>query len=142
MPGVVEPTDERTNIVSSSLRRQKRLVRREDQSYVCLDAILVKPPDRFEPLPRHRAFDHDIGSQGGKIMPFPDHSLSLLTNHLKVYGSLNKSQNIRHEFDEFPVLFSDECRVGGYPVQDSHVDERLDGRYVGCVEKYLQSRLT
>src|SRR5438876_12336384 len=139
MPGVVEPTDERTNIVSSSLRRQKRLVRREDQSYVCLDAILVKPPDRFEPLARHWAFDHDIGSQGGKIMPFPDHSLSLLTNHLKVYGSLNKSQNIRYDLNEFPVFLGDECRVVPYPVQHAHVDKRLDGRYVCRVKKYLQS---
>src|SRR5437667_11149329 len=128
MPGVVEPTDERTNIVSSSLRRQKRLVRREDQSYVCLDAILVKPPDRFEPLARHRAFDHDIGSQGGKIMPFVDHSLSLLTKNLKVYGALSKSQNIRYEFDEFAVLVIDECRHGGYRVHDCDVNERLEGR--------------
>src|SRR6266702_6305681 len=109
MPGVVEPTDERTNIVSSSLRRQKRLVRREDQSYVCLDAILVKPPDRFKPLARHRAFDHDIGSQGGKIMSFSHHSLRPLTNHFKVYGTLNNSQNLRYELDEFPVLLGDEC---------------------------------
>src|SRR6266568_3565276 len=142
MPGVVEPTDERTNIVSSSLRRQKRLVRREDQSYVCLDAILVKPPDRFEPLARHRALDNDIGPERSKIMSLPYHALRVLTHHLKVHWSLNKSQNVSYKLDELPVLFRDERRVGGYPVQDSHVYERLDGGYVGSVEAELQSIIT
>src|SRR5437016_9705693 len=112
MACVVEATDEWANIVRSSLRRQKRLVGREDQSYVCLYTILVKPPDRFEPLACHRALNNDIAPERSKIMSLPYHALRVLTHHLKVHGSLNKSQNVRYKLDELPVLFRDERRVG------------------------------
>src|SRR5712692_2422052 len=117
MARVIQATDKRANIVRTSLSREKRLVWREDKRHVCLDALLVKPPYSLQTLPGHRALHNNIGSKRGKVTPLPDHSLSLLTHNLKIHGSLNKSQNVCHKLDEFPVLLRDKCRVGGYPVQ-------------------------
>ena len=133
MSRVVQSADEWAGIVCSSLRCQECLVGREDKGHIGLDAFLVEFPHCFEPFRCHGALYNDIGSEAGEIMALSDHSLRILADHLEVHWTRDQFQYVMNQLGEFSVLFRDECRVGGYPIENTHVDEGLDRRNVGRV---------
>src|SRR3989475_9186852 len=54
MPCIIQSSDERTHVTSTSLRSKQGLIRREDQGHVSSHPLLVQPPNRNEPLRGHR----------------------------------------------------------------------------------------
>src|SRR5947207_15893184 len=72
-------------------------------------------------------------------MALSDHSLRILADHLEVHWTRDQFQYVMDKLGELSVLFRDECRVAGYPVENTHVDEGLDRLAVGRGVGYIHA---
>ena len=64
---VVEPADERRDVGRAGLGGEQRLVRREAERDVGLDALVGAGPDRLEALGDERHLDDDVVAQRGEL---------------------------------------------------------------------------
>src|SRR2546428_5625976 len=142
MPCIIQSSDERTHVTSTSLRSKQGLIRREDQGHVSFYPLLVQPPNRNEPLRGHRNLHDHIRRQRSQVMSFVKHPLSILAHNFQVHRSRYDSKYLPHEFQESLALLRNESRIRSDAVKNSHICEGLDRCNVGRVKKYLHLTIT
>ena len=138
---VIQPTDERTDVIRSRLCRKQSLARRENQRAVRANALVREVTQGFYPVFDHGHFDHDVVVERGQSLAFLDHIFKVGADDfctditigdvadvyvVLTYGSIARNSFLGHQ-----------AGVGGHTVEDAEGFGFADLVEVGGIDEEL-----
>jgi len=134
---VVEPAQERADVVGAGLGRQQGLRGREAERLVHAEALAGEVLHGLEAVGRQRALHHDVGRNLRQLLAFLDHPLEVRGHHLEAHVARHDRADLLDERTEGFLFLGRQRWVRGDAVHDAERDAFLDLVHVGRVEKDL-----
>src|SRR6266581_6825456 len=139
---VVEPADERADVLRARLRREDRLVRAEDQGRVDLDAFRRQGLNRLQAFRRHLNLHDDVLMELRELTALLDHLVRLGRRDLEANRAVDEGEDVLDHLGPLAARLRDERRVRRDAVEDAPRGRFADLVDVRGIEEDLDHRVS